>query len=253
MSLATTPPIVDFHSRFGKPRIQRYKVSDSLRLSVEYRVGGMVSAVEIAPSQYRGYNPSQPLEMSSQTADEILENLIPGVTCDGIPRETVIQTTYPGFSREVRHLPGASLNRDYPMGIDRSKMIAASLAVSSADLTESLRGVISPLGAAEYEQFGSDSGLGVGVLYDSEGLILQIRILADEPLLVHSDYAKSIEPDAAELLLDELVPPSLRDGTPRRSVFRSGGLTREHCFYNQIALCRSYVNGEMIGVDVSWP
>ena len=94
MSDATAQPIVDFNARFGKPRIERYKVSDRVRLSVEYRIDGKVSAIEIAPAEYRGYNPTQPLEMSSQAVDRILENL-----SNGLESETVIRTTYPGFSQ----------------------------------------------------------------------------------------------------------------------------------------------------------
>jgi hypothetical protein len=145
MSIATAQPTVDFRARFGKPRIQRYKVNDSLRLSLEHRADGQVSAIEIAPAEYRGYNPSQPPGMSSQTADQILEGLLPGDTSNGLVSETVIRTTNPGFSREVRRLPGASLNRDYLLGGDRSKMIAAGLSITTWDLSKTLHGVISAL------------------------------------------------------------------------------------------------------------
>lgn len=181
--------MIDFGARFGKPRIQRYKVNDRIRLSVEWRVDGKVSAVEIAPTEYRGYNPLQPLELLSQTADQILEGLIPGITSNGIASETVIRTTYPGFSREVRRLSGASLNRDYPLGDDRTKMIAAGLAVGDSDLSATLETVISALGAPDYQEFEAGKGLTVGVFYRLRDSVRQLVISADEPLLAHSDYA----------------------------------------------------------------
>jgi hypothetical protein len=253
MSIATAQPLVDFNTRFGKPRIERYKVSDRIRLSVEYRADGKVSAVEIAPPEYRGYSPAEPLEMSSQAVDRILEGLIPSVTSNGVQSETIIRSTYPGFSREIRRLPGVSLTRDYSLGDDRSKMVAAGLAVSTVDLGETLNEVILSLGAPEYRQFAAGSGLAVGAVYDPKGSIRQIQVLADEPLLAHSDYAKPIGREATEMLLDELLPPLIRTDEPQRSIFRSGAFTSQREFYGRMLLTRNYVNDEMVIASVAWP
>jgi hypothetical protein len=252
MSVATAQPIVDFNTRFGKPRIERYKVSDQVRLSVEYRGDGKVSAIEIAPAEYRGYNPTQPLEMSSQAVDRILEKLIPGVTSNGLASETVIRTTYPGFSREIRRLPGASLNRDYSLGDDRSQMIAAGLVVSTIDIGKTLSEVILSFGTPEYQQFAAGSGLAVGAVYGPKGLTRQILIFAEEPLLAHNDYAKPIGREATEMLLEELLPPSIRTGKPQRGMFVSGAFRSERESYGRLLLTRNYVNDDMVTASAVW-
>jgi hypothetical protein len=253
MSVATAQPMVDFNARFGKTRTERYKVSDRVRLSVEYQADGKVSAIEVAPAEYHGYNPAQPLEMSSEAVNRILEDLIPGVTSDGLVRETEIRTTYPGFSREIRLLPGASLNRDYPLSGDRSKMIAAGLAVSTIDVNKTVSKVILSFGAPEYQQFAAGSGLAVGAFYGSNGSVQQILVLAEVPLLTHSDYARPIEREAAEILLEELLPPSSRTEKPQRSIFRSGAFTSERELYGRVLLTRNYVNDDMVTASVVWP
>ncbi len=228
-------------------------MSDRVRLSVEYRIDGKVSAIEIAPAEYRGYNSTQPLEMSSRAVDSILENLIPGVTSNGLESETVIRTTYPGFSRQIRRLPEASLIRDYSFGDDRSQMIAAGLVVSAIDIGKMLSEVILSFGAPEYQQFAAGSGLAVGAVYGPKALIRRILIFAEEPLLAHNDYAKPIGREATEMLLEELLPPSIRTGEPRKGMFVSGAFMSERESYGRLQLTGNYVNDDMVTASAAWP
>ncbi len=191
--------------------------------------------------------------MLSETADRILEKLLPGITINGLVRETTVESTYPGFAREVRSLPGASLSRDYPLGEDRSKMIAAGLEVSSADLGSTASEVISPLGAPEYLQFAADSGLAVGAFEGSQGFLRQIVISAEESLLAHARYARSIGRDSAERLLTELLPSSASTDKAWSSVFRAGAYKSERLHFPEFVLGRNYVNDDMIGISISWP
>ena len=52
MAVDPVQPAIDLNTRFGSPRIQRYRIDERLRLSVEYRVGDQIAAIEIAPADY---------------------------------------------------------------------------------------------------------------------------------------------------------------------------------------------------------
>lgn len=253
MSAAPPQPAIDFSVRFGKPRIRRYKADDRIRLSVEYRADGTVSALEIAPVAYRGCSSSQPVELLSETADKILEELVPGITASAEASEIAVRKSHPGFVREQRRLRGTVLNRDYPLGEDRSKMIAASLTISTSDLGENLSKVISGFGAPEYEQFSAESGLAIAVLYGTETLFQHVSISASEPLLVHSDYGSPINPVIAEALLDEILPPTLRRGEPRKSLFISGAYRRALLMYEHLSISRIHTNDDLMNIGIAWP
>jgi hypothetical protein len=253
MSVSLVQGAIDFIGRFGNPRIQCFKVNERLRLSVEYRIAGGISAIEIAPVGYRGFDPSQPPEVLSEVANSILEKILPGITASGLTSETTIQSKYPGFSREVRSVPGASLIRDYPLGDDRSKMIAASLEVNCIDLTGVVNEVTYSMGAPEYLQFAGDSGLAVGVSPDSQGSVRHIAISAQENLLAHPDSVSPIGREAAEKLLSELLPSSAEQDQPGRSCFRAGAYRVERLHFANFLLCRYYVSDQMTGISIDWP
>lgn len=248
--------ITDFISRFGKPIFQRYKVNAGLQVSIEYGVDGKVAALEISRPGYRGYNfrsPDEPIDLSSEAVDQLLENLLPGITSHGAAREIAISTTYPGFSREIRRLPGTVLNRDYPSAEDRSKMIAATATINASKLSDPLYQIISNFGTRECEQFSAGTGLRVEVEYATDGSIQWLAIIANKSPLAHHDYATPIEQDVAEKLLDELLPRSIRSGESRRGVFVSGALTIKREMYDHVMISRHYVNEEMIALGASWP
>ena len=249
-------PIIDFTSRFGKPIFQRYKVNVGSQVSIEYEVDGKVAALEISALGYRGYNfmsPDAPLNVSSKAVDQLLECLLPGITTNGVAHETVISTTYPGFSREVRRLPATVLNRDYPLREDRSKMIAATVTINASELSDALYRIISSFRTREYEQFNAGIGLRVEVEYAADGSIQWLAIVTNTSPLAHNDYATPIEQTPAERLLDGLLPKSIRGGKPQRSVFASGALTVKRERYGHATISRHYVNEQMIALGASWP
>ena len=253
MFVVPVQPTIDFTGRFGIPRLQRFRVNERLRLSVEYRPNGRISAIEIAPAEYRGYNFSQTAEVPSEAANSILEKILPGITINGLAVETTVTSTYPGFSREVRSGFGASLTRDYPLGDDRSRMMAAGLEISSADVASTASEVTAPMGEPEYLQFAADSGLAVGVFPSSQSSVRQIVISAQESLLAHPDFARPIESGAAEKLLTELLPSPVGTDEPWKSIFRSGGYKVERFHFREFVVCRSYVSDDMTWISIGWP
>jgi hypothetical protein len=78
-------------------------------------------------------------------------------------------------------------------------------------------------------------------------------ISAEESLLAHTSYARSIGRDAAERLLTELLPSSASIDKTSSSVFRSGAYKSERLHFSEFLLCRNYVNDDMIGISIGWP
>jgi hypothetical protein len=252
MTTIAAQQILETCAFFGKPRIQRYKVNDRVRLSAECLSNGMVSAIEIAPSDRDAYDPLKPLELSRHTVDQVFGRLLPGIVNSPVASETVIRGTWKEFVREVRRLSGVTLNCDYPLGEAATMMHAASLVFGDSDFALAIETVTSILGDPDYQQFEAGGGLAIKIFFRSRDSIQSVVIGAGSPLLIHREYPTPIDPHAAEILFDQLIPQSARGGKPLGMVC-IGALTTKHELHGEMLIYRQYVSDDMIGIGASWP
>jgi hypothetical protein len=132
-------------------------------------------------------------------------------------------------------------------------MIAATVIFKASTLSDPLHAIISSFRAPEYEQFDAGTGLRIAVTYARDASIQLLSISANASPLARDHFSLPIEQDAAETLLHELLPKSVRSGEPQRSVRAFGAFISKRERYRHATIFRNYSDGHMIAVGASWP
>lgn len=238
----------DLEARYGKPRFQVFRVSEKLRLSIEYGLTGGIAVIQMAQEEFRGFNPHQPLELSSQTADTIFERILPGITNTGMASEENLPCLDPDFVRAIHRVPGATLFRDYPL-TGRTMMIAATLVTVAIDVSRELADCVAPFGHPEYEQFRTRRGPCIGARYGQDGAVYTIQISMEKNLLRPKSYSESgFAIEAAEDLLEELWPAAVRG--PQVTWGRTSWHT--YSIHSNRMVWQQYSPAEAHGAGISW-
>jgi hypothetical protein len=238
-----------FSQRFGQPTIRKYKTSDTICISVETNESRVISAVELTPARSEGLDPSQ-LGMSFSDAAAILAELIPGSVSARPPDEIADSQVYPGIVTEVRKLAGLAVYSDYHGRGDRETMTAVRLELESSQLIDAIRKKIDMLGSADYEQYSAGEGLAVGVTYSQQREIQDVRISAEEKLLIKNDHPRLIDPRAAESLFRIIYPEVADSDAVHKTVFMSGALKRELLVYPTASVSRTFVNDGLSSITI---